>query len=167
MTNLHLHAGSFSAANLELVKTFTSGSKLWSVDMTARVPHSHCDVFQGVWFIECDGAAFICGIENEDPRPKDVPTEIADGQESFINYLRAQNAKADLVFGDIWRLFEGSEYASEGRATAAFIAILGRELKVALGYFDASTKKYDLICLEDSGMWLEEARSALQFNELG
>lgn len=166
MTELFIAASTFSAGNLTLFQTTSPDFKIWSADIKACIPLGNCRVFEGILFVESGGSALILGIENQDGRPDILPSEKADGQKAFIDYLRAETRKTQLMLGQLAPLFKGSEYACEVRTTAAFIAAMGVDLKIALGYLDRDFK-YDCIRLEDSSSWIDDANLILPYHELG
>lgn len=112
----------FVASNLRKVGRFpdSSADELWTADIKACGSARQCRVFTGVMFVESIGAVFIFGIEHEDGRPRGVKAELAERQQLFIDFLREQNEISDLAMGGLRAIFQGSEYAAEARATAAY-----------------------------------------------
>ncbi len=157
----------FSAANPKFLTTFPDGSdQLWSANIKACRHGVQCDVFEGVLFVESNDATFIYGIEFEDGYPKGLKPELAAKQQAFIQFLRDENAKDDEVLGWTALVFTGHEYASEGKATAAYLAVRDKALNMGIGYRNADGK-YELVGIDPAEGWLESARSIVPFDELG
>ena len=116
-------------------------------------------------FVESNGAAFIFGIEHEDGRPHGVKVELAERQQLFIDFLREQNEISDLAMGGLRALFQGSEYASQARATAAYMIHRKHLTDLALGYRD---REREYVCekFEDEDRFLESVRASLPFDDL-
>ncbi|VVP27976.1 hypothetical protein PS838_04187 [Pseudomonas fluorescens] len=122
-----------------------------------------CDVRGG------PGAAYIFGIENEDGRPRGVRAELGERQQAFIDYLREQNELMDRAVGGLGAIFQGSEYASEARVTAAYMIHREHHLTyltyLALGY-RSREGKYLREKFDGENEFLENARTMLSFDEL-
>ncbi|WP_439850055.1 hypothetical protein ACTACG_17960 [Pseudomonas syringae] len=149
-------AGKFPDSNLD---------GLWVADIKACIPGGECRIFTDVMFVESNGAAFIFGIGHEDGRPRGVKAELADRQQLFIDFLREQNEISDLVMGGLRAVFQGSEYASQARATAAYMIHREHLTDLALGY---RNREREYVCerFEDEDGFLESARANLPFDEL-
>jgi len=88
---------------------------------------------------------------------------LAAKQQAFIEFLRGENAKDDEVLGWTRKLFTGHEYAAEGKATAAYLAVRESKLHIGVGYRN-DAGEYELVAVE-SESWVEAA--GLPFDELG
>jgi len=167
MNHAHQAATAFAATNPRFAGKFPDNSvdELWIADIKACVPRGSCQVFTEVMFVESQGAVYIFGIENEDGRPRGVRVELAERQQAFIDYLREQNEIMDRAVGGLGALFQGSEYASEARVTAAYMIHREHLTYLALGYRsregDYLREKFD-----SKNEFLENARSMLSFDEL-
>jgi hypothetical protein len=163
----HRAATSYAALNLRLVGKFPHSmvDQLWIADIKAFTPRGNCRVFREVMFVETNGAAFIFGIEQEDGRPRGIKAELAERQQFFIDFLREQNEISDLGMGALRAIFQGSEYASQARATAAYMIHREHLTYLALGY---RNRKGEHVCekFEDEDGFLESARATLTFEEL-
>lgn len=160
-------ATAFAASKPRLVAKFRDNDteELWIADIKAFVHRGACRVFREVMFVEAQGAAYIFGVENEDGRPRGVRAELAERQQAFVDFLREQNEIMDRAIGGFGALFQGSEYASEARVTAAYM-IHRKHLKyLALGYRNREGE-YLREKFDDSNEFLESARSMLSFDEL-
>ena len=71
--------------------------------------------------------------------------------------------KDDEVLGWTRKLFTGHEYAAEGKATAAYLAVRDSKLHIGVGYRN-DAGEYELVAIE-SESWVEAA--GLPFDELG
>lgn len=86
----------------------SSSDELWIADIKAFVPGGECRICREVMFVESNGAAFIFGIEHEDGLPRGVKAELAERQQLFIDFLRAQNEISDLAMGGLRAIFQAS-----------------------------------------------------------
>ena len=167
MSHTKLAATIYAASVPRLVMKFTGNSsdELWISDVKACAPGRDCQVFRDVVFVESDSAVFIFGIEHEDGRPRGVKTELAERQQRFIDFLREQNEISDLAMGGFRAVFQGSEYASQARATAAYMIHRGHLTYLALGY---RNREGEYVCekFDDEDGFLESARATLPFDEL-
>lgn len=158
----------FAAANAKFLSQFPDGSdELWSADIKACRHGVLCEVFEGILFVESTrsghGTAHIFGIEFADGYPKGVNPALAVKQQAFIEFLRRENAKDDEVLGWTRKLFTGHEYATEGKATAVYLAVRESKLYIGVGYRNEAGE-YELVAVE-SESWVEAA--GLSFDELG
>lgn len=167
MSHARLAATIFAASVPRLVMKFTDNSsdELWIADIKACTPGRDCQMFRDVVFVESNGAAFIFGIEHEDGRPRGVKAELADRQQLFIDFLREQNEISDLAMGGFRAVFQGSEYASQARATAAYMIHREHLTYLALGY---RNREGEYVCekFDDEDGFLGGARATLTFDEL-
>ena len=140
--------------------------ELWVADIKACAPGRECRVFREVMFVESHGTAFIFGLEHEDGRPRGVRVERADRQQIFIDFLREQNELIDWAVGGLAAVFEGSEYASEAKVTAAYMIHRECLTDLAVGY---RTREGGYVCekFEDEKWFLENARATFSFDDLG
>ena len=157
----------FAAANVRFLGKFPDGDdELWSADLKACRHGVLCEVFEGILFVESTrsghGTAHIFGIEFEDGYPKGLNPALATKQQAFIEFLRDQNAKDDEVLGWTRKLFTGHEYAAEGKATAAYLAVRASKLHIGVG-FRNDAGEYELVAVE-SESWVEA--TGLPFDEL-
>jgi hypothetical protein len=158
----------FAAANVRFLSRFPDGAdELWSADIKACRHGTLCEVFDAILFVESTrsghGTAHIFGIEFEDGYPKGLNPALAGKQQAFIEFLRGENAKDDGVLGWTRKLFTGHEYAAEGKATAAYLAVRESKLHIGVGYRN-DAGGYELVAV-DSESWVEAA--GLSFDELG
>lgn len=158
----------FAAANVRFLSKFPDGSdELWSTDIKACRHGALCEVFEGILFVESTrsghGTAHIFGIEFADGYPKGLNPALATKQQAFIEFLRDENAKDDEVLGLMRKIFTGHEYAAEGKATAAYLAVRKSKLHIGVGYHN-DAGEYELVAIE-SESWVEAA--GLPFDELG
>lgn len=158
----------FAAANARFLSQFPDGAdELWSADIKACRHGALCEVFEGILFVESTrsghGTAHIFGIEFEDGYPKGLNPVLATRQQAFIEFLRGENAKDDEVLGLTRKFFTGHEYAAEGKATAAYLAVRESKLHIGVGYRN-DAGEYELAAVE-SESWVEAA--GLPFDELG
>ncbi|MFW0757176.1 hypothetical protein ACN1C3_20960 [Pseudomonas sp. H11T01] len=167
MTSGPQAATAFAASPPRLAAKFPDNDQeeLWIADIKACVPLGTCQVFREVMFVESQGAAYIFGIENEDGRPRGVKAELADRQQAFIDFLREQNEIMDRALGGFGALFQGSEYASEGKVTAAYMIHREHLIYLALGY-RSREGEYVREKLDNQNEFLENARAMLAFDEL-
>lgn len=150
------------------VSTFPGSSdSLWMADVKTCRRGFACDVFEAVLFVESNGTAFILGMESEDGYSLDVHPNVAQTQQSFVQFLRDETLRDQNCLCGMAGLFSGNEYASEGKATAAYIAARNAVLVMGIGYHGREGK-YELIGIDpNEGAWLEMARATLPFDELG
>ncbi|WP_257111288.1 hypothetical protein [Pseudomonas ficuserectae] len=167
MSDIPKAATAFAASTPRFAGKFpdNDSEELWVADIKACVSGGMCQVFRDVMFVEAQGAAYIFGVENEDGCPKGVRAELAERQQAFVDFMREQNEIMDRAIGGFGALFQGSEYASEARVTAAYM-IHRKHLKyLALGYRNREGE-YLREKFDDSNEFLESARSMLSFDEL-
>lgn len=158
----------FAAANVRFLSKFPDGpDELWSADIKACRHGVMCEVFEDILFVESTrsghGTAHIFGIEFEDGRPRNFNAERAAKQQAFIDFLRAENAKDNEVLGWTRKVFTGHEYAAEGKATAAYLAVRESKLHIGVGYRN-DAGEYELLAVE-SESWVDA--TGLPFDELG
>ncbi|KQW02896.1 hypothetical protein [Rhizobacter sp. Root1221] len=80
------------------------------------------------------GTGHIFGIEFKDGYTKGRNPALAVKQQAFIEFLRGENAKDDEVLCWTRKLFTVHEYAAEGKATAAYLAVRESKLHIGVGY---------------------------------
>src|SRR5450830_1432454 len=167
MNKAHHAATAYAASNPRLAGKFPNNNadELWIADIKACVPADECRVFRDVMFVESQGAAYIFGIEHEDGRPRGVKAELAERQQVFIEFLREQNQIMDWAMGGLAAIFQGSEYASQAKVTAAYMIHREHLTDLALGYRD---REGEYVCekFEDEHEFLANARATLSFDEL-
>ena len=139
--------------------------ELWIADIKACVPAGECRLFRDVMFVESQVTAYIFGIEHEDGRPRGVKAELAERQQIFIDFLREQNEIMDCAMGGLTAIFQGSEYASQAKATAAYMIHREQLTDLALGYRNREGE-YVREKFEEEHGFLENARAILPFDEL-
>lgn len=157
----------FAAVNARFLSQFPDGAdELWSADIKACRHGALCEVFESILSVESTrsghGTAHIFGIEFADGYPKGLNPALATQQQAFIEFLRGENAKDDEVLGWTRKLFTGHEYAAEGKATAAYLAVRESKLHIGVGYRN-DAGEYELVAIE-SESWVEAA--GLPFDEL-
>mgnify|MGYP001378618341 CR=1 FL=1 len=167
MNHGHRAATVYTASIPRLAGKFPDNEleELWKADIKACVPGGACQVFRDVMFVEAQGAAFIFGIENEDGRPRGVRAELAERQQAFIDFLREQNELMDRAVGGLGGLFQGSEYASEARVTAAYMIHREHLTFLALGY-RSRDGEYLREKFDEENEFLENARMRRSFDRL-
>ena len=167
MNNTNMAATAYAASNPRMAGKFPDSNvdELWIADIKARVPAGECRVFSDVMFVESQGTAYIFGIEHEDGRPRGVKAELAERQQVFIDFLREQNEIMDCAMGGLAAIFQGSEYASQARVTAAYMIHREQLTDLALGY---RNREGEYVCekLEEEHGFLENSRAILSFDEL-
>jgi hypothetical protein len=167
MIDGNLAATAFAVSNPRLASNFPDNNlqELWIADVKACVPRGECRVFRDVMFVESQGAAYIFGIEHEDGRPRGVKAELAERQQVFIDFLRQQNEIMDRAMGGLAAIFQGSEYASQAKVTAAYMIHREHLTDLAVGY---RNREGEYVCekFEDETGFLENARATLSFDEL-
>ena len=167
MNDALLAATAYAASNPRMVGKFPDNNvdELWIADIKACVPVGKCQLFRDVMFVESNGTAYIFGIEHEDGRPRGVKAEIAERQQMFIDFLREQNEIMDYALGELSAIFQGSEYASQAKATAAYMIHREQLTDLALGY---RNREGEYVCekFEEDHGFLENARAILPFDEL-
>jgi len=150
----------FIATNVRFLSQFPDGSdELWSADIKTKRHGVRSEVFKDILFVESTrsghGTAHIFGIEFADGYPRGLNSELAARQKAFIKFLRTENAKDDEALGWTRKLFTGHEYACEGKATAAYLAIRKSNLHIGIGYRN-DAGEYELVAVE-SESWVEAA----------
>jgi hypothetical protein len=167
MNHPHQPATAYAASTPRLVGKFPDNDleELWAADIKACISGGACQVFRDVMFVEAQGAAYIFGIENEDGRPRGLRAELAERQQAFIDYLREQNELMDRAVGGLGAIFQGSEYASEAKVTAAYMIHREHLTYLALGY-RSREGEYLREKFDDENEFLENARMMLPFDEL-
>ena len=167
MNDALLAATAYAASAPRMVGKFPDSDvdELWIADIKACVPAGKCQLFRDVMFVESNGAAYIFGIEHEDGRPRGVKAELAERQQIFIDFLRKQNEIMDCALGVLAAIFQGSEYASQAKATAAYMIHREQLTDLALGY---RNREGEYVCekFEKEHGFLENARAILSFDEL-
>lgn len=159
---------SFSVRGSKFVCDFPSGpDKLWMADVKACRHGIRCDVFDDVLFVESNGTAFIYGIEFEDGRVPSLKPEVAAKQQAFVQFLRDETERDNLALGILAAVFDGHEYSSEGKATAAYIVQRNVPLAMGVGYRDKDGSYTRIAITDVEDGWLEGARSIIPFDELG
>ncbi|GAB7535759.1 hypothetical protein [Burkholderia sp. 3C] len=158
----------FAVNATKFMSAFPTGSdQLWAADVKACRHAFQCDVFEDVLFVESNGTAFIFGVEFEDGYPRGLRADLAEKQQAFIRFLRAETQQDNEALGPISAVFSGHEYSSEGKATAAYIVARGERLTMGVGYRN-DAGEYELIGIDpEEDSWLEGARRTLSFDELG
>lgn len=158
----------FAVRATEFVSTFPDGQdQLWRADVKACRNKVRCEIFRDVLFVESNGTAFIYGIEFEDGIPPELHPDLAKKQQHFIQFLRDQTRQDNEALGALAGLFDGHEYSSEAKATAAYIVKRPADLVIGLGYHNTDGD-YERISIEaDDDSWLTMARGTVPFDELG
>lgn len=139
--------------------------ELWEADIKAFIPAGESRIFKNIMFVESQGAIYIFGIEHEDGSPREVRPELAVSQKAFIDFLRQQNRIKEQALGGLTVFFQGSEYASQARATAAYMIHRGHLTDLAVGYLN---RKGEYICekFENESAFRGSALATLPFDEL-
>lgn len=139
--------------------------QLWIADVKACIPGGTCRVFKNVMLVESQETVYIYGVEHENGRPKEVKAELADSQQSFVDFVREQDELMESAMGILAPVFEGSEYACQARATAAYMIHREHLRYLALGYRNREGE-YIREKLEDPEDWLDHARAILPLDKM-
>ena len=139
---------SFSVENPQFVSKFPEGlDQLWRARVTATHMGEQHVSFDDVLFVESTGTAYIYGIEFEDGFIQGLrPAQLAQQQQAFIQFLRAQTRLTNETLGITALVFDGHEYACEHRATASYIAARNVPLGIGVGFHNRDGQ-YELIKL--------------------
>ncbi|XYQ96405.1 hypothetical protein ACTABX_07155 [Pseudomonas syringae] len=158
----------YSASNPRFAGRFPDSQhdELWLADIKACEPGGACRVFKNVLFVESQGTAYLYGLEHEDGRPKELKAEVADPQQLFVEFVREQTELTLARMGLLAPVFDGAEYASEARVTAAYMIHRENLRYLAFGY-RSRDGDYIREKLEDPEDWLDNARAIRPFEELG
>ena len=129
----------FTVTDANFVFDFPDGTdKLWSATVNAHRKGVICDIFKSILFVESlglnQGTAYIYGIEFEDGYPHGLNTDWARKQQTFIEFLRCENAQNIERMGIMGKLFSGSEYACEKKVTFAYLRLRDVNLNIGVGY---------------------------------
>ncbi|WP_374315383.1 hypothetical protein [Aquabacterium sp.] len=138
---------------------------VWSADVKAVRKGQFCKLFPSVLFVEKDDLAYVLGIEVPDGRSAILRADLANHQQQFILFLRAQTSLDAKALGLMARAFDGHEYGSEGSVTAAYAVARQVPLHLGVGYL-ADSGGYELIGIHQSDELIADARSTLPFDEL-
>lgn len=138
---------------------------VWSADVKAVRTGQFCKLFPNVLFAEKDDLVYVLGIEAPDGRSAVLRADLANHQQQFILFLRAQTSLDARALGLMARAFDGYEYGSEGSVTAAYAAARQVPLHLGVGYV-AESGDYELIGIHQSDELIADARSTLPFDEL-
>jgi hypothetical protein len=140
---------SFLVENLRFVSKFPQGTdqSLWTATVIACRRGAQIAVSEEVLFVEFDGMAFIHGIQYEDGYPKGINQDRAIKQQAFINFLRGETCNSNDALGSISSVLIGHEYATEGKATAAYVLARATPLIIGVGYFN-DDGKFELVGVE-------------------
>lgn len=158
----------FAAANCYRVATAPNGTEeYWSADIKAVRPGVFSEIFHGVLFVEKPGEmVFLAGIESPDGVDRHIRSDAAMKQSAFINFLRAENERENATLGVLALVFQGHEYATVGKATAAYLAAKGLAHPFGVGFMD-SDGEYQLLQIvpgDESGF---DGNAYLPFDQLG
>lgn len=139
----------FSVSAPEFLANFPDGlDQLWIADIQATRGSEEPTSFTNILFVESKGMAYIFGIEFEDGYAKGFSSkDMAIQQQVFIQFLREQTRLNNMALGVLGSIFEGHEYASEYRATAAYVEARTEKLGIGVGFHNANGK-YELLKFE-------------------
>jgi hypothetical protein len=157
----------YSASNPRLAGRFPDSrhDELWLADIKACQPGGSCRLFKDVMFVESQETVYLYGLENEDGRPKELRSELADPQQRFVDFVREQTELTLARMGLIAPAFDGAEYACQARVTAAYMIHREHLRYLAFGYRNRGGG-YLREKLEDPEDWLDSARAIRPFDEL-
>lgn len=158
----------FAAANCQFVAKVPNGiEEYWSADIKAVRRGVLNEVFAGVLFVEKPGElVFLAGIESPDGIDRHIRPEVATKQAEFIRFLRDENERDSAVLGILAGLFQGREYATVGKATAAYLAARSLSHPFGVGFMDndGEYQTIQIIPGDDSGF---DGNAYLPFDQLG
>lgn len=139
----------FAATNCKLVGKSPNGTQeYWSADIKAVRHKTFNKVFTSVLFVETPGEMVnLAGIESVDGLDRRIRSDAAVKQAEFIAFLRNENERDNAALPELLiDIFEGSRYATIGKATAAYLAARSLTHSFGVGYLD-SDNEYKLIRL--------------------
>lgn len=158
----------FAATNCQRIAKSPNGIKeYWSADIKAVRHGIFNEIFPGILFIEKPGElVFLAGIESRDGIDRHIRSDVAMKQVEFIGFLREENERDNAALGILSVVFQGHEYATVWKATAAYLAARSLSHSFGVGFMD-SDGEYQLLQIvpgEDSGF---DGNSSLPFDQLG
>ncbi len=113
-----------------------SEEELWFAHVRVSREGGFNQDFSSILFVEGAGLASIYGIASPDGYPVGLARHLALQQQSFITFLRHENACAEGLFGPALRIFTTHLYYSELMVTKAYLAARGSSLYAGVGYND-------------------------------
>lgn len=125
-----------------LAKFPGSDEELWVADVEVRRSDSVIRRFDSIFFVEGAGLVSIFGIDSPDGHPHGLASEMALEQQSFITFLREENARTERLLGPVVRIFSSHLYYSELVVTKAYLSTRGSSLDAGVGYHDPETGTY-------------------------
>lgn len=158
----------FAATNCQRIAKLPNGiEEYWSADIKAVRHGIFNEIFAGILFVEKPGElVFLAGIESSDGIDRHIRSDVAMKQAEFIRFLREENERDNTALGILSAVFQGHEYATVGKATAAYLAARSQSHPFGVGFMD-SDGEYQLLQIvpdEDSGF---DGNSYLPFDQLG
>jgi hypothetical protein len=154
-------------STLQSVSNVGLAGRVWKTDVKLFRKGEKSRVFTDILFVEGAGLVYIAGLEFENIRAKGLDEASALRQHEFIDFLHNESSLDNKALGFFGRIFQGYEYGCVGRVTAAFIAALGEPLNMGIGFWNEEGG-YALFAIDpNDGGFLETAKRALPFDELG
>ncbi len=119
-----------------------SDEELWVADVEVRRSKSFIQRFGSIFFVEGAGLVSIFGIDSPDGHPHGLASDLAREQQSFITFLRGENARTELLLGPVVRIFHSHLYYSELVVTKAYLSARRSSLDAGVGYHDPKAGAY-------------------------
>ncbi len=169
LNNIHIAPPiAFAATNCRFVAKVPNGvEEYWSADIKAVRRGVLHEVFTEVLFVEKPGElVFLAGIESPDGVDRHIRPDVAETQAGFIRFLRDENERDSAALGILAGVFQGREYATVGKATAAYLAARSLSHPFGVGFMDADGE-YQRMQIEpgdDSGF---DGNAYPPFDQLG
>ncbi|MBS1190043.1 MAG: hypothetical protein H6R10_1835 [Rhodocyclaceae bacterium] len=157
----------FAAAHCQRVGKTPGKAEYWSADIKAVRHNLFCKVFTDILFVEMPGElVFLAGIDAPDGLDRRINPELAQKQAEFIQFLRAENERDDATLCGMGAAFQGFEYATVGKATAAYLAARSLTHPFGVGFMD-DQGQYQLLQVEPGEASGFDGIRYLSFDELG
>lgn len=158
----------FAATNCQLVGKHPNGvQEYWTADIKAARYDTFVRIFADVLFIEtpCE-LVYLMGVESPGGVDRLRLSDSTIQQAVFIQFLLEENDRDAAVLGSLSSMFVGSEYATIGKATAAYLAARSLTHAFGVGFMNADGK-YQLIKIEPGEESGFDGNRYLPFDELG
>lgn len=134
--------------DVRFLSDFPDGpDKLWAAKVEAWRGDTEPELFETIMFAESSNIAFIYGIEFGDAYPQGFRDDLAQNQQSFIQFLRSENAATNAYVGPMCKLFSAHQYATILSVTRAYVFARNTKLDIGVGYW-SDTGKYELVTFE-------------------
>lgn len=141
----------FVATKCQMIGKYPNGiEEYWSADIKAVRHKTLTRIFTDVLFIEKPGEmVFLAGIESPDGVDRHIRLDAATKQAEFIRFLREENDRDNAALGMLSAIFAGHEYATVGKATAAYLVARKLTHAFGVGFLDGKGE-YQLVKIEPS-----------------